>query len=99
MVCRSPDLTRWPRENAKTFFKPMRSSSPYRDGWDREEVHLGAAATVFERDQELSWDRDFRDNDSMDNLLLLQGSLVNTETTTNVYYSALAPAASYNETR
>ncbi|MEM7231383.1 MAG: hypothetical protein AAF517_04380 [Planctomycetota bacterium] len=46
VVWRSPRLDRWPVEHTKAFFKPMRSSSPYRKRWDREEVHLGAAVTV-----------------------------------------------------
>ena len=47
VVYRSPYLDRWPRENSKAFFLPMRSSSPYRTGWDREEVHLGAGVTPY----------------------------------------------------
>ena len=48
VVWRSPVLDRWPVEHTKAFFKPMRSSSPYRTGWDREEVHLGASVTTFD---------------------------------------------------
>ena len=44
VVWRSPRLDRWPLENTKAFFKPMRSSSPYRKGWDGEQVHMGVAA-------------------------------------------------------
>ncbi len=40
-VWRSHDLERWLLENTKAFYKPLRSSSPYRPGWDREEVHVG----------------------------------------------------------
>lgn len=48
VVWRSPVLDRWPVENTRAFFKPLQSSSPYRPGWDREEVHLGAAVSVFD---------------------------------------------------
>jgi hypothetical protein len=41
-VWRSPDVDSWPPEDCTAYFKPMRSSSPYLQGWDREEVHLGA---------------------------------------------------------
>lgn len=44
VVWRSPRLDRWPLENTKAFFKPMRSSSPFRKGWDGEQVHMGVAA-------------------------------------------------------
>ncbi len=47
VVWRSPVLDRWPIEATRAFFKPMRSSSPERSDWDREEVHLGAAVTVY----------------------------------------------------
>ncbi|MHB9108107.1 MAG: hypothetical protein ACYDCO_13700 [Armatimonadota bacterium] len=47
VVWRSPTLDRWPLEYTRAFFKPMRSSSPYRKGWDREEVHLGASVSPF----------------------------------------------------
>ena len=121
-VWRSPDLERWPLENTKAFYKPMRSSSPYRQGWDREEVHVGAMVTTYpnvclgvygqwhhpidegapqyrgedvsvdlgliisndglhfrdpapgftflRRDQELTWDRDFKNNKDQDNFLV-----------------------------
>jgi hypothetical protein len=163
VVWRSPRLDRWPLEYTRAFFKPMQSSSPYRVGWDREEVHLGAAVTpvggicigvygqwhhpvsrkaqeaeiaanrgvtggyqpggdveyfgprvsvdlglivsndglhfrepapgftLIARDQELAWDRDFRENTDQDNLLLIQGSIVNTSETTFIYYSASTP--------
>jgi hypothetical protein len=45
VIWRSPRLDRWPLEYTRAFFKPMKSSSPYRLGWDREEVHLGATVT------------------------------------------------------
>ena len=45
VVWRSPRLDRWPVEYTRAFYKPMRSSSPERAEWDREEVHLGAAVT------------------------------------------------------
>ena len=44
VVWRSPRLDRWPLENTKAFFKPMRSSSPFRKGWNGEQVHMGVAA-------------------------------------------------------
>ena len=47
VLWRSPRLDRWPLENTKAFFKPMRSSSPYLDGWDGEQVHLGASVTPY----------------------------------------------------
>jgi len=47
VVSQSPRLGRWPNELVKGFFKPMKSSSPYRTGWDREEVHLGASVTPY----------------------------------------------------
>jgi hypothetical protein len=47
VIWRSPRIDRWPLEHTKAFFKPMRSTSPYRTGWDREEVHMGAAVTTF----------------------------------------------------
>lgn len=163
VVWRSPTLDRWPLENTRAFYKPMRSSSPYRTGWDREEVHLGAAVTPFGnvclgvygqwhhpiaghasdseiakaqgveggfqqggaleyygpavsvdlgliisndglhfrepapgftfigRDQELAWDRDYRDNTTADSVLLIQGSMVNTSELTFIYYCATTP--------
>ena len=47
VVWRSPRPDAWPVEHTKAFYLPMRSSSPYRTGWDREEVHLGASVTPF----------------------------------------------------
>jgi len=47
VVWRSPRPDVWPVEHTKAFYQPMRSSSPYRTGWDREEVHLGASVTPF----------------------------------------------------
>lgn len=163
VVWRSSRLDRWPLEYTRAFFKPMKSSSPFRVGWDREEVHLGAAVTpvggvclglygqwhhpisreateaeiaanrgveggyqpgrdveyfgprvsvdlglvisndglhfrepapgftLIARDQELAWDRDFRNNTDQDNILLIQGSIVNTPKTTFIYYSAKTP--------
>ena len=163
VVWRSPRLDRWPIEYTRAFAKPMRSSSPERREWDREEVHLGAAVTptggvclgiygqwhhplgrkvsqreigdvrqveggyqtrgrveyfgpqvsidlglilsndglhfrepapgfhLIKRDQELTWDRDFRDNEDQDNFLLMQGSIVNTEDRTFVFYGATTP--------
>ena len=49
VVWRSPRLDRWPLENTKAFFKPMRSSSPFRKGWDGEQVHMGVAAIKAHR--------------------------------------------------
>ncbi len=169
VVWRSPRLDRWPLEPTRAFYKPMRSSSPYRSGWDREEVHLGAVVTpvgnvclgvygqwhhpigrkanaeeadaargveggyqsdgsldylgaevsvdlgllisndglhfrepapgytFIGRDQELAWDRDFRDNTDRANILLLQGSIVNTPERTFVYYSASTPGGNAGE--
>ncbi len=143
VVWRSPVLDRWTVEHTKAFYKPMRSSSPYRKGWDREEVHLGASVTAFDsvclgiygqwhhpinegdpeyvaksvscdlgllisndglhfhepapgstfiqRDQELRWDRSFRDNKDKDNLLLDHGSIITTKRETFIYYSATTP--------
>ena len=47
--------------------------------------------TFIKRDQELTWDRDFKDNRYQANILLLQGSMINTEKLTHVYYAATAP--------
>ncbi len=146
VVWRSPTLDRWPQENTKSLtIKPMRSSSPYVKGWDREEVHFayitpyrnvilgvygqwhhpplldedGEARyegepvsvdlgiiisndglhfrepapgfTLVARDQELRWDRDYRDNDDLDNFLLIQGPLINTDKLTHLYYGASTP--------
>ena len=163
VVWRSPRLDRWPIEYTRAFYKPMRSSSPERTEWDREEVHLGASVTpmggvclgvygqwhhpigtkvsqkeiknvrkveggnqtggrleyfapqvsidlgfilsndglhfrepapgyhLIQRDQELTWDRDFRDNKDKDNFLLMQGSIVNTEGRTFIFYGATTP--------
>ena len=129
VVWRSPDVDRWPLETCHAFFKPMQSSSPYRTGWDREEVHMGAYVTPYPnvclgvcgqwhhpitdapperpdyrgeevavdlgfilsndgvhfrepapgftfigRDQELSWDRDWRDNTTRDRMLEQDGA-------------------------
>jgi len=153
VLWRSPRLDRWPQENTKAFFKPMRSSSPYAEGWDGEQVHLGAAVTpcnnvclgvygqwhhppmfdeqgqaqydghavsvdlglvlsndglhfrepapgftLVARDQELGWDRDYRDNEEKDNLLLLQGPLLNTAESTRLYYSAGTPGGNIADT-
>ena len=149
VVSRSPTLDAWPRELVKGFFKPMSSSSPYRTGWDREEVHLGASVksygnvcigiygqwhhpinagepvyegektsvdlgliisndglhfrepapgfTFVARDQELSWDRAWQDNVNADNLFLSQGSPVNTEQETFLYYAASSPGGNVHE--
>ena len=146
VIWRSPRLDRWPLERTKAFFKPMRSSSPYRRGWDGEQVHMGASVktyrnvcvgicgqwhhppiydeegglvydgslvsidlglvlsndglryrepapgfTFIKRDQELTWDRDLKNNRYEANILLLQGSIVNTEKLTHIYYAASAP--------
>jgi hypothetical protein len=163
VVWRSPVLDRWPIEYTRAFFKPMRSSSPERTEWDREEVHLGASVTpmgnvclaiygqwhhpigqevsqkeiesvrkveggyqpggaleyfgpqvsvdlgliisndglhfrepapgfsFIKRDQELTWDRDHRDNTTNDSFLLMQGSIVNTEDRTFIFYAATSP--------
>jgi len=141
---RSPVLESWPLERTIAFYKPIRSSSsPYRRGWDREEVHLGAMVTPYpnvclgiygqwhhpinegdpeyhgeavsvdlgflvsndglhfrepapgypliERTEELSWDREFKDNTDRDNLLLIQGPILNHEDKTFIYYSATTP--------
>ena len=145
-IWRSPRIDKWPIESTKAFFKPMRSSSPYVEGWDREEVHAGASVTAYRnvclgvcgqwhhpiifnekgapaydapavsvdlglvisndglhfrepapgftfigRDQELRWDRDYRDNKDKDNILLVQGSMINTDQLTHIYYSASTP--------
>ena len=146
VVWRSPTIDRWPQENTKSLtIKPMRSSSPYLEGWDREEVHFAYVTpyrnvclgvygqwhhphlldengearyegepvscdlgiiisndglhfrepapgfTLVARDQELSWDRDYRDNEDKDNLFLIQGPLINTDRLTHLYYAAGTP--------
>ena len=146
VVWRSPRIDRWPLENTKSLtIKPMRSSSPYVKGWDREEVHFAYVTpyrnvclgvygqwhhphlldeegeakyegepvscdlglilsndglhfrepapgfTLVARDQELSWDRDYRDNEDKDNLFLIQGPLINTDRLTHLYYAASTP--------
>ncbi len=152
VVWRSPTIDRWPLENTKSLtIKPMRSSSPYVKGWDREEVHFayitpyrnvclgvygqwhhphlldeeGEARyegepvsvdlgiiisndglhfrepapgfTLVARDQELRWDRDYRDNEDQDNILLIQGSMINTDKLTHLYYSAGTPEGNLAE--
>ena len=149
VVSRSPTLDAWPTELVHAYHKPMQSSSPYRQGWDREEVHLGAGVTPYNnvcvgvygqwhhpindgdpvydreqpsvdlglvissdglhfrepapgftwiaRDQELAWGRGWQGNTTADNLLLCQGSLVNTEDETLIYYSASSPGGNVHE--
>ena len=149
VISRSPQLERWPDELVKGCFKPMCSSSPYRVGWDREELHVGAEVrpygnvcvgvcglwhhpindgdpvydsklvsvdlgllvsndglhfrepapgyVLMGRDQELSWDRDWRDNTSEDNLLLMQGNVLNTDDETFFYYGASSPGGNVFE--
>jgi len=46
---------------------------------------------LIERDQELTWDRDYRDNTDTDNILLIQGSIVNTTDRTFIFYGATSP--------
>ena len=143
VVWRSPRIDRWPLENIKNLtIKPMRSSSPYVRGWDREDVHfvyvtpyrnvclgvygqmhhpphpdeegydinvvstdLGLVIsndgvhfrepapgfTLVARDQELRWDRDYRDNRDKDKILLIQGPMLNTDIRTHLYYAAGTP--------
>ena len=152
VVWRSPRIDKWPLENTKAFFKPMRSSSPYLEGWDGEQVHVGATVTTYRnvcvgiygqwhhprlldeegktkyegsavscdlglvisndglhfrdpapgftilaRDQELRWDRNYRDNEDKDNILLTQGSMINTDELTHLYYSATTPGGNVAE--
>ena len=149
VISRSPRLDRWPDELVKGCFKPMRSSSPYRNGWDREELHLGADVTTYDnvcvgicglwhhpindgdptydgalvsvdlgllvsndglqfrepapgyvlmgRDQELTWDREWRDNETQDNILLMQGSAIHTEDETFIFYGASSPGGNVFE--
>ncbi len=154
VVWRSPRIDKWPLENTKAFFKPMRSSSPYLEDWDGEQVHVGAAVTTYRnvcvgiygqwhhprildeegktkydgsavscdlglvisndglhfrepapgftlvaRDQELRWDRDFRDNEEKDNILLLQGPMINTDRLTHLYYAAGTPEGNAAEAK
>jgi hypothetical protein len=47
--------------------------------------------TLVARDQELSWDRDFRDNQDKDKILLIQGPMLNTDSRTHLYYAAGTP--------
>jgi hypothetical protein len=47
--------------------------------------------TLVARDQELRWDRDYRDNEDKDNILLTQGPMINTDSLTHLYYSATTP--------
>jgi len=154
VVSRSPRIDRWTLENTKAFFKPMRSSSPYLEGWDGEEVHAvkvttyrnvclgvygqwhhppvadeegwetkydGNAVSVdlgliisndglnyrepapgfilLARDQELRWDRDYKDNEDKDNILLIQGPLINTDQLTHLYYAASTPGGNVAEAK
>jgi hypothetical protein len=146
VVWRSPTIDRWPQENTKSLtIKPMRSSSPYLEGWDREEVHFAYVTpyrnvclgvygqwhhphlldengearyegepvsidlgliisndglhfrepapgfTLVARDQELTWDRDYRDNEDKDNIILNQGPMINSGRLTHLYYGASTP--------
>jgi len=57
-------------------------------------VHFREPAPGFVfigRDQELSWDRDWKDNTSNDHILLLQGPMVNIGDKTVIYYTAFTP--------
>ena len=47
--------------------------------------------TFLRRDQELTWDRDFKNNKDQENLLLWQGSMVNGTERTHIYYCATTP--------
>ena len=47
--------------------------------------------TFIGRDQELSWDRDWRDNTTRDRMLLEQGPLLNIGDRTVLYYTACTP--------
>lgn len=47
--------------------------------------------TFIGRDQELSWDRDWRDNTTRDRMLLEQGPLLNIGDQTVLYYTAFTP--------
>lgn len=47
--------------------------------------------TFVSRDQELRWDRDYRDNNDKNNILLLQGSMINADRLTHIYYTASTP--------
>lgn len=55
--------------------------------------------TLVARDQELGWDRDYRDNKEKDNFLLLQGPLLNTAGSTRLYYAACTPGGNIAESR
>ncbi len=154
VVWRSPTIDRWPQENTKSLtIKPMRSSSPYVKGWDREEVHFAYVTpyqnvclgvygqwhhpllldeegearyegkpvsvdlgliisndglhfrepapgfTLVARDQELRWDRDYRDNEDKDDILLIQGPLINTDKLTHLYYGASTPGGNVGGTK
>ncbi len=151
VVWRSPTIDYWPQENTKSLtIKPMRSSSPYVEGWDHEDVHFAYVTTyrnvclgvygqmhhpplpdeegydiyahtadlglvisndglhfrepapgftLVARDQELRWDRDFRDNEEKDNILLLQGPMINTDRLTHLYYAAGTPEGNAAEAK
>ena len=57
-------------------------------------VHFREPAPGFVfmgRDQELTWDRDWKDNTANDHLIMLQGPMVNIGDQTVVYYTAFTP--------
>lgn len=55
--------------------------------------------TLVTRDQELRWDRDHRDNEDKENILLIQGSMVNTDRSTHLYYGASTPGGNVKEAK
>jgi hypothetical protein len=47
--------------------------------------------TLIARDEELRWDRDHKDSEDDDRILLVQGPIINTDARTHLYYTASTP--------
>ena len=65
-------------------------------------VHFREPAPGFVfvgRDQELNWDRDYRDNTTNDHLIMMQGPMVNIGDRTVIYYAAFTPTGDRMEGR
>ena len=57
----------------------------------KDDLHfreLAPGYVLMDRDQELSWNQDWRENTSKNNLLLIQSSVLNTDDETFFYYGA-----------